>query len=64
MILSILLIMLCTLLITSVLIQNSKGVLQSETVKKVVGVSKSGVFIERTTWTLALLVMVFAMVIG
>ncbi len=64
MILSILLLTLCSLLITAVLMQNSKGMLQSETVKKVVGVSKSGVFIEKTTWTLALLVMVFAMVIG
>ena len=51
----------CVLLIIAVLMQNSKGGLQSQTVKSIVGVKKGTPLIERATWTLALLVMLFAM---
>lgn len=61
MILSISLIMACVLLTAAVLMQNSKGGLQSQTVKSIVGVKKGTPIIERATWTLALLVMLFSM---
>ena len=55
------LILACVLLTVVVLMQNSKGGLQSQTVKSIVGVKKGTPLIERATWTLALLVMLFAM---
>lgn len=55
------LIMACVLLVIAVLMQKSKGGLQSQTVKSIVGVKKGTPLIERATWTLALLVMLFAM---
>ena len=63
MILSIALILFCSLLIVAVLAQNSKGEFQSKTVKQVVSIKKANSFIEKTTWALALLVMVFAILI-
>ena len=63
MILSISLLMLCFLLVIAVLMQNSKGEFQSQKAKQIVSISKANVFIEKTTWTLALLVMVFAILI-
>jgi protein translocase SecG subunit len=61
MMLSISLILACVLLTAAVLMQNSKGGLQSQTVKSIVGVKKGQPLIEKATWTLAILVMLFAM---
>ncbi|MBA3679947.1 MAG: preprotein translocase subunit SecG [Bacteroidetes bacterium] len=63
MIVSIALILFCSLLIVAVLMQNSKGEFQSKTAKQVVSIKKANTFIEKTTWTLALLVMIFAILI-
>jgi len=61
MILTISLIICCTLLISLVLMQNSDGGIRSQTVKSIVGVKKASMFIEKATFTLAILVMLFAM---
>jgi preprotein translocase subunit SecG len=61
MILSIGIIISCVLLITAVLMQNSKGGLQSQNIKSIVGVKKSQPLIEKATWALAILVMLFSM---
>ncbi len=61
MIISIGLILACTLLISLVLLQNSSGGLRSQTVKQITGVKKAGVFAEKATWTLAILEMLFSM---
>lgn len=53
--------MTCVLLTVAVLMQNSKGGLQSRTVKSIIGVKKGTPLIERATWTLAILVMLFTM---
>lgn len=63
MILSIALLALCSLLIIAVLMQNSKGEFQSKLARQVVSINKANSFIEKTTWSLALLVMVFAILI-
>ncbi len=63
MILSIALILFCSLLIIAVLMQNSKGEFQSRMTKQIVSINKANGFIEKTTWTLAALVMVFAILI-
>ncbi len=63
MILSIALLAFCSLLIIAVLMQNSKGEFQSKVAKQVVSIKKANSFIEKTTWTFALLVMVFAILI-
>jgi protein translocase SecG subunit len=63
MILSIALLSLCSLLIIAVLMQNSKGEFQSKVARQVVSINKANSFIEKTTWSLALLVMVFAILI-
>ena len=60
MMLSISLLILCSLLIIAVLMQNSKGEFQSQKAKQIVSINKANGFIEKTTWTLALLVMMFA----
>ncbi len=61
MILSLGLIISCALLITVVLMQNSKGTLQSQTVKQITGFKKANGFVEKATWALAILVMMFTM---
>lgn len=61
--LSLALILFCSLLITAVLMQNSKGEFQSKMAKQVVSIKKANTFIEKTTWTLAILVMVFTILI-
>ncbi len=61
--LSLALIVFCSLLIAAVLMQNSKGEFQSKTAKQVVSIKKANTFIEKTTWTLAALVMMFAILI-
>jgi len=58
------LIMVCVLLIAAVLVQNSNGGLQSQAVKSIYGVKRSSNFIERTTWTLALLVLMFSLLMS
>lgn len=63
MILSIALLAFCSLLIIAVLMQNSKGEFQSKVARQVVSINKANSFIEKTTWSLALLVMVFAILI-
>jgi len=59
--LSISIILSCILLVAAVLMQNSKGGLQSQTVKVIAGVKQGTRFMERATYTLAILVMVFVM---
>lgn len=61
--LSLALILFCSLLIVTVLMQNSKGEFQSKMAKQVVSIKKANTFIEKTTWTLSILVMVFAILI-
>ncbi len=61
--LSLALIVFCSLLIAAVLMQNSKGEFQSKMAKQVVSIKKANTFIEKTTWTLAALVMMFAILI-
>ena len=63
MILSLGLIITCTLLIAVVLMQNSQGLVQSKVVKTITGVKGSAVFAEKATWTLAIMVMLFSMLI-
>ena len=63
MIVSVLLMLVCSLLVIAVLMQNSKGEFQSQTVRQIVSINKANTFIEKTTWRLALLVMVFAIII-
>lgn len=57
------LILFCCLLIAAVLMQNSKGEFQNKTAMQVLSIKKANGFIEKTTWTLAALVMVFAILI-
>ncbi|MBL7921247.1 MAG: preprotein translocase subunit SecG [Bacteroidia bacterium] len=61
--LSLALILFCSLLIATVLMQNSKGEFQSKMARQVVSIKKANTFIEKTTWALAILVMVFTILI-
>ncbi len=64
MILSIILIIVCVLLILVVLIQNSKGGgIQSQfsAANQIMGVRRGTDFVEKATWTLAILLLVFSL---
>ncbi len=64
MILSIVLIIVCVLLILVVLIQNSKGGgIQSQfsAANQIMGVRRGTDFVEKATWTLAILLLVFSL---
>lgn len=64
MILSVILIIICVLLILVVLIQNSKGGgIQSQfsAANQIMGIRRGTDFIEKATWTLAILLLVFSL---
>ncbi len=44
----------CILLVSVILVQNAKGILQSAAATQMIGVARSKKFIEKTTWGLAL----------
>lgn len=67
MILSVLLIIVCVLLILVVLIQNSKGGgIQSQfsAANQIMGIRRGTDFIEKATWTLAILLLVFSLLMS
>lgn len=64
MILSVILVIVCVLLILVVLIQNSKGGgIQSQfsAANQIMGIRRGTDFIEKATWTLAILLLVFSL---
>ncbi len=67
MIFSIILVAVCALLILVVLIQNSKGGgIQSQfsAANQIMGIRRGTDFIEKTTWTLAILLLVFSLLMA
>src|SRR5437868_5240485 len=67
MILSIILVTVCVLLVLVVLIQNSKGGgIQSQfsAANQIMGVRRGTDFIEKATWTLAILLLVFSLLMS
>ena len=67
MIFSIILVIICALLIGVVLIQNSKGGgIQSQfsAANQIMGIRRGTDFIEKTTWTLAILLLVFSLLMS
>ena len=67
MILSVILIIICALLILVVLVQNSKGGgIQSQfsAANQIMGVRRGADFIEKATWTLAILLLVFSLLMS
>src|SRR3954471_22791764 len=67
MILSVILIIICALLILVVLMQNSKGggiSSQFSAANQIMGVRRGADFIEKATWTLAILLLVFSLLMS
>ena len=65
-VLSVLILIACVLMILVVLVQNSKGgglASNFQSSNQVMGVRKTADFLEKATWTLAIALVVFSMVI-